>query len=205
MQDPPPSMMHPSALARCLENGVEGQSVDFHLERGLRLHMEPEHKSLHAWAINGIDSQDQKGGHDQGPWGWTLWFTATACEPGDTLKSNRSSGLGRPRRHHAWSRSARSSGRNRRGAARMATMSTARRYCRRSAPAGGSKASNSTSGRSPIPAKSGAARPEAWNLPRPKSTSGPRTQEDGVEFYLFVKQGPSPALRRRWPMAQRTR
>jgi hypothetical protein len=56
-------------LARCLENGVEGQSVDFYLERGLRLHMEPEHKSLYAWAINGIDSQDQKGGHDQGPWG----------------------------------------------------------------------------------------------------------------------------------------
>ena len=29
--------------------------MDFHLERGLRLHTEPEDKSLYAWAINEID------------------------------------------------------------------------------------------------------------------------------------------------------
>jgi hypothetical protein len=59
--------------------------VDFHLERGLRLHTEPEHKSLYNWAINEIDAQGQQIGHDQIPWIWTLHFTATSCELDDSI------------------------------------------------------------------------------------------------------------------------
>jgi hypothetical protein len=54
--------------------------VDFHLERGLRLNTEPEHKSLYKWAINEIDAQGQQIGRDQIPWEWSFNFTATSCE-----------------------------------------------------------------------------------------------------------------------------
>jgi hypothetical protein len=59
--------------------------VDFHLERGLRLHTEPEHKRLYNWAINEIDAQGQQIGHDQIPWPWTLRFTATSCVLCDSI------------------------------------------------------------------------------------------------------------------------
>ncbi len=59
--------------------------MDFHLERGLRLHTEPKHKSLYSWAINEIDAQGRQIGHDQIPWDWTLYFTATSCVLGDSI------------------------------------------------------------------------------------------------------------------------
>ena len=59
--------------------------MDFHLERGLRLHTEPEHKSLYSWAINEIDAQSQQIGDDQIPWDWTLDFTATSCVLADSI------------------------------------------------------------------------------------------------------------------------
>jgi hypothetical protein len=59
--------------------------VDFHLERGLRLHSNPEHKRLYGWAINEIDAQGQQIGDDQIPWVWTLNFTATSCVLGDSI------------------------------------------------------------------------------------------------------------------------
>jgi hypothetical protein len=37
--------------------------MEFHLERGLRLHAEPEHKSLYSWAIQEIDAQGRQIGH----------------------------------------------------------------------------------------------------------------------------------------------
>jgi len=54
--------------------------VDFHLERGLRLHTDPEHKRLYSWAINEIDAQGQQIGQDQIP-----WHTATSCVLGDSF------------------------------------------------------------------------------------------------------------------------
>jgi hypothetical protein len=59
--------------------------VDFHLERGLRLHTEPEHKKLYKWAINEIDSKGRQIGYDQIPWRWSLYFTATSCVLGDSI------------------------------------------------------------------------------------------------------------------------
>src|SRR5437660_10662912 len=65
---------------------MEGQSVDFHLERGLRLHTEPEHKSLYSWAIQEIDAQGKQIGRDQIPWQWSLYFTATSCVLADNIE-----------------------------------------------------------------------------------------------------------------------
>lgn len=59
--------------------------MDFHLERGLRLHTEPDYKSLYDWAINEIDARGQEIGHDQVPWDWTLHFTATWCVLDDRI------------------------------------------------------------------------------------------------------------------------
>lgn len=59
--------------------------MDFHLERGLRLHTQPEHKNLYSWAINEIDAQGRRIGDDQIPWVWTLYFTATSCVLGDSI------------------------------------------------------------------------------------------------------------------------
>jgi hypothetical protein len=60
--------------------------VDFHLERGLRLHTEPEHKNLYKWAINEIDADGKKIGLDQIPWQWSLYFTATSCVLSDSIE-----------------------------------------------------------------------------------------------------------------------
>jgi hypothetical protein len=60
--------------------------VDFHLERGLRLHTEPEHKNLYKWAIQEIDAQGKQLGRDQIPWQWTLYFTATSCVLTDSIE-----------------------------------------------------------------------------------------------------------------------
>ena len=60
--------------------------MDFHLERGLRLHTEPEHKSLYKWAINEIDADGKQIGRDQIPWEWSLYFTATSCELSDRIE-----------------------------------------------------------------------------------------------------------------------
>ncbi|MBY2988688.1 hypothetical protein [Rhizobium leguminosarum] len=59
--------------------------MEFHLNRQLRFHAEPEHKSLYRWAINEIDEQGQVVGHDQIPWGWTLYFTAQELILADQL------------------------------------------------------------------------------------------------------------------------
>jgi hypothetical protein len=59
--------------------------VDFHLERGLRLITQPEHKGLYGWAIGEIDAQGRQVGHDQIPWDWTLHFTATSCVLSDSI------------------------------------------------------------------------------------------------------------------------
>jgi hypothetical protein len=68
--------------------------VDFLLTRGLRLHTNPEHKSLYTWAINEIDAKGQQIGSDQIPWPWRLYFTATSCVLGDSIeiKSNTAPG-----------------------------------------------------------------------------------------------------------------
>jgi hypothetical protein len=60
--------------------------VDYHLERGLRLHTEPEYKNLYEWAINEIDAHGRKVGDDQIPWPWALYFTATSCVLGDSFE-----------------------------------------------------------------------------------------------------------------------
>jgi hypothetical protein len=59
--------------------------VEFHLERGLRLDIETEHKSLYKWSINEIDAKGQQVGRDQIPWSWTLYFTATSCVLDDSI------------------------------------------------------------------------------------------------------------------------
>ena len=73
-----------TALVRCPEDG--GQLVDFHLERGLRLHTKPKHKNLYKWAINEIDPQGKQIGDDQIPWPWTFYFTATSCVLSDRFE-----------------------------------------------------------------------------------------------------------------------
>jgi hypothetical protein len=53
--------------------------MDFHLDYGLRLHTEPEYKSLYSWAINEVGADGSSIGQDQIPWRWTLNFSATSC------------------------------------------------------------------------------------------------------------------------------
>jgi hypothetical protein len=60
--------------------------MDFHLERSLRLHTEPDHKSLYSWAINEFDAQGKQIGHDQIPWNWTLYFTAMSGVLSDRIE-----------------------------------------------------------------------------------------------------------------------
>ncbi len=60
--------------------------MDFHVERGLRLHTEPKHKNLYSWAIIEIDAQGRQIGRDQIPWTWTLYFTATSCQLNDSIE-----------------------------------------------------------------------------------------------------------------------
>ncbi|NBJ13687.1 hypothetical protein [Microvirga arsenatis] len=59
--------------------------MDYHLERGLRLNLNPKNKPLYNWAINEIDAQGQQIGHDQIPWPWTLHFTATSSVLADSI------------------------------------------------------------------------------------------------------------------------
>jgi hypothetical protein len=59
--------------------------MDYHLERRLRLHTDPEHKNLYTWAIQEVDAQG-KIGRDQIPWDWTLNFTATSCVLDDSIE-----------------------------------------------------------------------------------------------------------------------
>ena len=59
--------------------------MDALLEHGLRLHTQSEHKNLYKWAINEMDAQGQRIGHDQIPWEWTLHFTATSCVLRDNI------------------------------------------------------------------------------------------------------------------------
>lgn len=59
--------------------------MDFHLERGLRLRVEEENKSLYRWSIDEIDAQGKRVGAGQIPWDWTLNFTATSCVLGDSI------------------------------------------------------------------------------------------------------------------------
>jgi hypothetical protein len=60
--------------------------VEYHLDRGLRLLTEPEHKNLYKWAINEADAEDKLVGSDQIPWPWTLHFTATSCTLSDNVE-----------------------------------------------------------------------------------------------------------------------
>jgi hypothetical protein len=59
--------------------------VEYHLERGLRLHTEPEYKSLYSWAINEVDAEGRQVGPDQIPWQWTLGFAAKSCVLCDSI------------------------------------------------------------------------------------------------------------------------
>lgn len=61
--------------------------MDFHLERSLRLKTadEIEHNSLYSWAITEVDDDGGQVGHDQIPWAWTLYFTATSVTMSDSI------------------------------------------------------------------------------------------------------------------------
>ncbi len=63
--------------------------MEYHLEHGLRLLTEPEHKSLYSWAINELNAQGEPIGRDQIPWRWTLYFTATSCVVTDSVEISR--------------------------------------------------------------------------------------------------------------------
>lgn len=60
--------------------------MQFHLERQLRLHTDPEYSSLYSWAIAELDGRGQRVGRDQIPWVWTTWFVATGCVLSDGLE-----------------------------------------------------------------------------------------------------------------------
>lgn len=60
--------------------------MDYHLERLLRVHAEPEHKNLYTWAINELDENGSVIGRDQIPWAWTLYFTAISCVLSDNIE-----------------------------------------------------------------------------------------------------------------------
>jgi hypothetical protein len=64
----------------------EQKLSDFHLERELRLQIEPKHKSLYSWAIQEVDAQGKPIGSDQIPWQWTLYFTATSRVLADDIE-----------------------------------------------------------------------------------------------------------------------
>lgn len=59
--------------------GRAGGFMDYHLDYGLRLHTEPEYKSLYSWAINEVGADGCSIDRDQIPWAWTLLFSATSC------------------------------------------------------------------------------------------------------------------------------
>src|SRR4051812_26524755 len=53
--------------------------MEFHLDRGIRLHAETEYKNLYTWALREVPESGASVGHDQIPWVWTMNFTATEC------------------------------------------------------------------------------------------------------------------------------
>ncbi|WP_368508194.1 hypothetical protein [Bradyrhizobium lupini] len=59
--------------------------MDYHLERGLRLHTRPKYKNLYSWAINEIDANGNRVGEDLIPWAWSLYFIATSCALSDSI------------------------------------------------------------------------------------------------------------------------
>src|SRR5437879_924853 len=65
---------------------LRGATMDFHLEREVRLHTGPEYKNLYKWAINEIDAEGKKIERDRIPWQWTLYFTATSCRLHDNIE-----------------------------------------------------------------------------------------------------------------------
>ena len=58
--------------------------MDFHLERTLRLNIEPT-KRLYKWSISEIDPEGRRLAPDYVPWGWALYFTATSCVLHDSV------------------------------------------------------------------------------------------------------------------------
>ena len=60
--------------------------MDYHLDYGLRLKTEPEHKSLYSWAINEVEADGRPIDRDQIPWAWTLVFSATSCSLTDRVE-----------------------------------------------------------------------------------------------------------------------
>jgi hypothetical protein len=53
--------------------------MEYHLDRGIRLHAETEYKVLCTWALSEVAESGDSVGGDQIPWVWTLYFTATKC------------------------------------------------------------------------------------------------------------------------------
>jgi len=51
--------------------------MEYHLERRIRLVTNQENKN--SWVLNEVDELGFVIGHDQLPWEWTLYFTASAC------------------------------------------------------------------------------------------------------------------------------
>jgi hypothetical protein len=59
-----PLLSGPCGAAKMPRERRGKQSVDYHLERGLRLHTRPKHERLYTWAINEIDAQGKQIGED---------------------------------------------------------------------------------------------------------------------------------------------
>lgn len=60
--------------------------MQYHQERKLRLHTDPEYSSLYSWAVIEVDDHGRRVGRDQIPWNWMLHFVATSCTLSDTLE-----------------------------------------------------------------------------------------------------------------------
>jgi hypothetical protein len=72
--------------ATAAKSSSRRKTEGFHLERGLRFHIESEYKRLYGWAIQEIDAQGKQIGGDQIPWSWTLYFTGTSCGLADSVE-----------------------------------------------------------------------------------------------------------------------
>ena len=53
--------------------------MDYHLDYGIRLHVEPKYKNLYSWAINEVAADGTPIDRDYIPWRWRLFFSATSC------------------------------------------------------------------------------------------------------------------------------
>lgn len=60
--------------------------MQYHQDRTLRLHTDPEFSNLYSWAIVEADEQGRQVGPDQIPWVWTTWFVATSCLLSDGIE-----------------------------------------------------------------------------------------------------------------------